>query len=68
MPFYDLLNKYRIVPRIMVSGYGYMLVQTSDWFMALPDPTGPQAAFISTIWGASAAFFGFYLNSGNRND
>ena len=32
--------------------------------MALTDPTNAQAAFISTIVGAGAAFFGLYVGKG----
>jgi hypothetical protein len=62
----DLLNDYRIVPRLMVAGYGFELHQISMWFMSLQDPTGAQAAFVSTWVGASAAVFGLYTNSGNK--
>jgi len=34
---------------------------STTWFMALEDPTNAQAAFISTIVGAGAAFFGLYV-------
>lgn len=60
----ETLNKYRIVPRIIVTLYGYVFWCVATWFMSLPDPTAPQAAFVSTIVGASAAFFGLYVNSG----
>lgn len=60
----ETLNKYRIVPRVIVVLYGYVFWHVSTWFMGLPDPTAPQAAFVSTIVGAAAAFFGLYVNSG----
>lgn len=60
-------NEWRIVPRLMVAGYGWLMWRVSDWFMALPEPTGTQAAFVSTLVGASAAVFGLYVNSGGGN-
>lgn len=60
----ETLNRWRIIPRVIVALYGYTFWRVAEWFMALPDPTGPQAAFISTITGAGAAFFGLYVNSG----
>ena len=36
---------------------------STQWFMNLPDPTNAQAAFISTIVGAGAAWFGLYVGS-----
>ena len=41
--------------------YIYAFYQSTMWFMSLPDPSNAQAAFISTIVGAGAAFFGLYV-------
>jgi hypothetical protein len=41
--------------------YIYAFYSSTTWFMALDDPTNAQAAFISTIVGAGAAFFGLYV-------
>ena len=60
----ETVNKWRIIPRMIVVLYGYTFWKVADWFMSLPEPTGPQAAFVSTIVGAGAAFFGLYVNSG----
>lgn len=63
-----LLNRLRIIPRILITLYGILFYKISVWFMALPDPTATQAAFISTIVGAAAAFFGLYINSGGKKE
>lgn len=63
----EIIDAYRAIPRIMTAGYGYMLYITTIWFMTLPDPNNAQSAFISILWGAAAAVFGFYVNSGNNN-
>ncbi len=60
----DAFDSWRVVPRILVALYCYLLYTTAIWFMALPDPSGTQAAFVSTIVGAGAAIFGLYTNSG----
>lgn len=60
------LNDLRVVPRILVLGYGYLFYQVSYWFMTLIAPTNTQAAFISTMVGISAAVFGLYTNSGRK--
>ena len=56
-----LLDKFRIIPRLIMLAYIYAFYSSTVWFMALPDPTNAQAAFISTIVGAGAAFFGLYV-------
>ena len=56
-----LLDKFRVIPRLIMLAYIYAFYQSTVWFMALADPTNAQAAFISTIVGAGAAFFGLYV-------
>jgi hypothetical protein len=56
-----LLDKFRVIPRLVMLSYIYAFYQSVTWFMQLPDPTNAQAMFISTIVGAGAAFFGLYV-------
>lgn len=62
----ETFNAWRIAPRVLIILYGYICWDAAEWFMSLSDPSGPQAAFVSTIWGAAAAWFKFYVDSGNR--
>jgi len=62
----EVVDAYRVVPRVLVFGYGVMLYHVSVWFMALADPTGSQAAFASTVFGAAAAVFGLYTGTGRK--
>ncbi len=61
------INLYRVWPRIMITLYGFAFWRMTEWFMHLSDPTGAQAAFVSTIVGAGAAWFGLYVSSGNKS-
>jgi hypothetical protein len=56
-----VIDKFRMIPRLIMLAYIYAFYSATTWFMALPDPTNAQAAFISTIVGAGAAFFGLYV-------
>ena len=56
-----VLDQFRVIPRLIMVAYIYAFYSSTTWFMALPDPTNSQAAFISTIVGAGAAFFGLYV-------
>ena len=62
--FAEALNRFRVFPRLMMAVYMYMFVEACVWFMGLPTPSPSQAAFLSTIIGAGAAWFGLYVNSG----
>ena len=56
-----IMDKFRLIPRLIMIAYIYAFYSSTTWFMALSDPTNAQAAFISTIVGAGAAFFGLYV-------
>ena len=61
------IDKWRIIPRILMLLYGIAFYKCMEWFMNLPDPSMAQAGFVSTVVGAGAAWFGLYVGSGNRN-
>ena len=56
-----LLDKFRVIPRLVMLAYIFAFYKSVTWFMQLPDPTNSQAMYISTIVGAGAAFFGLYV-------
>ena len=55
------LDKFRVIPRLVMLAYCWAFYASVQWFMTLPEPTNAQAMFISTIVGAGAAFFGLYV-------
>ena len=66
----ELLDKWRIWPRLIITLYGIAFYRTTDWFMGLEDPSNAQAGFVSVIVGAGAGFYGIYVNgksSDNRS-
>lgn len=62
----EVVDAYRLVPRLLLVGYGWMLARVSLWFMALVEPSGPQAAFVATVWGAAVGITGFYVSTGRK--
>ena len=56
-----LLDKFRVIPRLVMLAYIFAFYKSVTWFMQLVDPTNAQAMFISSIVGAGAAFFGLYV-------
>ena len=61
------VDKWRVIPRILMVLYGIAFYKCMDWFMNLSEPSMAQAGFVSTVVGAGAAWFGLYVGSGNRN-
>ena len=61
------VDKWRVIPRLLMLLYCIAFYQGMTWFMELENPTLEQAGFVSTLVGAGAAWFGLYVGSGNRN-
>lgn len=64
----EWLDKWRIWPRMIITLYGIAFYKTTEWFMALPDPSNAQAGFVSVIVGAGAGFYGIYVNGKPTNN
>ena len=60
-------DKLRIFPRAFITMYIYLVWRVTEWFMALPEPSMPQAGLVSVVVGAGAAWFGLYVNSKSGN-
>lgn len=57
------LDRWRIIPRLLILTYMAVFWNVTNWFMALPDPNNAQAGALSVVVGAGAAWFGLYVNS-----
>ena len=61
----EMLDNWRVIPRLLIFLYAVVFYQTMNWFMLLENPNNAQAGFVSVIVGAGAAWFGLYVNSGS---
>ena len=61
----EMLDNWRVIPRLLIFLYAVIFYQTMNWFMLLENPNNAQAGFVSVIVGAGAAWFGLYVNSGS---
>tara|TARA_R110000803_G_C11728823_1_gene289350 strand:+ start:82 stop:462 length:381 start_codon:yes stop_codon:yes gene_type:complete len=57
------VDAWRIIPRLFLSIYMYLLYYSTFWFMELETPTLEQSGLISILVGAGAAWFGLYVSS-----
>jgi hypothetical protein len=64
----EQFDKWRVVPRLLTALYGWICYDTHIWFLSLPNPTSEQQLYANIIWGAAAAWFGLYVNSGNKKE
>lgn len=61
------VNNWRLVPRLALIFYFFACYRIAEWFMTLGDPSTQQTSFATGIWGAAAAWFAFYVNSGKKS-
>ena len=62
----ERIDRWRIIPRLLMLLYGIAFYKCMVLFMELPEPSMAQAGFVSTVVGAGAAWFGLYVGSGHR--
>ncbi len=60
----QIINEQRIFPRLLLCVFIYLWQDSTQWFMALPAPTDPQAIFIAAVWGSVALFANWYMKTG----
>ncbi len=64
----EIIDAYRVIPRILLTFYWGLLLYVSFWFMGLKDPTTAQAAFPSVLTAVLPAVHGLYQSSGRKWD
>ena len=62
----EVVDAWRLIPRIILLGYGWILWESQHWFFSLEDPSAPQSVYVSVIWGAGTGLTGWYFNTGRR--
>jgi hypothetical protein len=62
----EMLDRWRILPRLLILAMIIMTYRVVEWFMGLPDPNPEQAALVSVMTGALTGAFGLFLGSGKK--
>jgi len=62
----EQLDRWRIIPRLLILAMMYMTYSVVEWFMTLPAPTMEQAGLVSVMTGALTGAFGLFLGSGKK--
>jgi len=62
----EMLDRWRILPRLLILAMIIMTYRVVEWFMGLPDPSPEQAALVSVMTGALTGAFGLFLGSGKK--
>ena len=59
----NMIDAWRIFPRMFLTVYIILLYKCTIWFMNLPEPSFEQSGLISIVVGAGAAWFGLYAGT-----
>jgi len=62
----ETLDRWRVLPRILMFTMIVMTYRVVEWFMGLPDPSLEQACLVSVMTGALTGAFGLFLGSGKK--
>lgn len=62
----EVLDAHRVIPKLFMFAYGYLLYDTTMWYRGIPDPTNAQSLALSAVWGAAAIITAWYLNTGRK--
>ncbi len=60
------LDKWRVVPRLLMLAMLVMTYRVVEWFMEIPTPTLEQAGLVSVMTGALTGAFGLFLGTGRK--
>jgi len=64
MSIAECVDYFRVVPRVILVCYSFMMYEVVQWFMALNAPSTEQASLIVTLLGVAGAIIGLYQKGG----
>ena len=62
----EVLDAYRIFPRLFCLGYGAMVWKIVVWFIGLDAPTTEQTTFVTAITIMSGPILNWYMQTGRK--
>lgn len=60
----EMIDAFRIVPRVVLVLYSMLVYIVVTWFMGIPTPLTQHAALVTTVVGMAAVVIGLYQKSG----
>lgn len=62
----EVIDAWRVFPRYFLLAYLLIVWRSTEWYMALLNPTEHQTDYIQWMWGAATAITGFYVATGRK--
>jgi len=62
----ELADAFRVLPRIILVGYGLVVIELVHWAMNLPSITVEQAGLVSIVTAMFAPLSNWYMQTGRK--
>ena len=62
----EVMDAWRLFPRLFLTGYGLLCWELAKWVMQRPDISASQSAFATAIIGLAVPLTAFYMQTGRR--
>lgn len=62
----EIVDAWRLFPRLFVGGYGWLAWDMHEWITRLPDISTQQAAYSTAIIGLCVPLVGWYMQTGRK--
>ncbi len=68
LDFSEVLNKLRVMPRLLTLVYGAYSLKLAEWYIHLPSAarTAESSAFVAVVLAAFAKLCDWYMVSGGK--
>lgn len=66
LPAAEVLDAFRVFPRIFLIGYGWLGIEVCVWAMAQPALSIEQMGFASAVIGLFVPLTGWYMQTGRK--
>ncbi len=62
----ELVDAYRVFPRVFLIGYGWLALRMCEWAMALPAISIEQMGLVTAVAGLFVPLTGWYMQTGRK--
>lgn len=62
----ELIDAFRVLPRLYLAVYILILWTGHDWYMDLEKPLADQLSYLQSLWLAAGGITGIYMATGRK--
>ena len=62
----EVVDSWRVFPRIFLSVYLYLLLDINLWYTTLQSPSDLQYSYLQLVWGVITVLTAWYMSTGRK--